>query len=311
MGKQKGWRPLTLDEQQEIIQRYQEDSETTLKALSEAYKRTPLTIRNVLTDAGVAIRNQTLNTPIELRLQDALKSAGIGFITQPLLLGRYLADILISQAPIVIEADGWQHNRPEVRAKDARRDAALAAAGYRTFRFTGTEINADAVRCIRSVIDACGLVPDKEPVFDIRLEFGGESHWHWKGGLREFTCDVCGEKFTAQPKHRPGPNYYCSSRCYGDAKRGKPQSPELIAKRAAGQTGIKRGALSAEAKAKMGAGVSAALKGRPKSPEHVAKVAAANRGKVRSPETRAKISATLKARNAKSDQDIVRAHVRA
>lgn len=300
MGKQGGRRRLTSDERQEIVRRYQEDDEVTLKVLSEVYQRTPLTIRNVLKDAGITIRNQTLNTPIELRLQDALKAAGIGFTTQPLLLGRYLADILISQVPIIIEADGWQHNRPEVRAKDVRRDADLLAAGYRTFRFTGTEINADAVKCIQSVIDACGLVPDTEPVFDIRLEFGGESHWHWKGGLREFTCDVCGEKFMAQPKHRPGPNYYCSSRCYGDAKRGKPQSPELIAKRAAGQTGIKRGPLSAEAKAKMGAGVSAALKGKPKSPEHVAKVAAALRGRQVSAETRAKISATLKQRNAAS-----------
>lgn len=240
----------------------------------------------------------TVNTAIERRMQDALKAAGIGFSTQSVLLGTYLVDIEIHQAPIVIEADGQIHTLPLQKAKDAERDTALVAAGYQVFRFTGSEINTDAAVCVQRVVDACGLAPDKEPVFNIRTAFAGSSHPNWKGGKQEFTCEACGAIFLAQPKHRTGRHAYCTSRCAGEGNRGTARSAEVRAKISAGNKGQKRGPLSAEHKAKMGAGVSAALKGKPKSAEHAAKVGAANRGKVRSPETRAKISASLKRRNA-------------
>jgi very-short-patch-repair endonuclease len=251
------------------------------------------------------------NTPIERRMQDALKVARIGFRTQRLLLDHYLVDILINQAPVVIEADGAVHRFPLQMAKDELRDAALTEAGYRVFRFTGTEINHDATACVQRLIKACGLTPDAEPVYDIRTSFTGEDHPLWKGGKQEYTCATCGEKFLAQPKHRKAERAYCNPKCAAQTRRGKPRDAETVEKIRAGNRGQKRGPLSPETKAKMGAAVSAALKGKPKSAEHVAKVAAANRGRPKSPETRAKISASLKRHNAKSDHEIVRAHVRA
>jgi very-short-patch-repair endonuclease len=116
------------------------------------------------------------NTPIEQRLHDALKYFGIGFRTQKLLLGRHLVDILVNQAPIVIEADGIQHQLRDNAAKDRQRDAELVGVGYRVFRFTGREINHDAVTLIQRVIDECRLVPDENPVYDIRTKFTGEDH---------------------------------------------------------------------------------------------------------------------------------------
>ena len=240
----------------------------------------------------------SLNTPIEQRLHDALKGAGIGFSTQSLLLGSYLVDIELHQAPIVIEADGAIHSLPVQTANDAERDAALTEAGYRVFRFTGREINTDAVACIRQVVGACGVVPDKDPVYEIRTKFAGEQHPRWKGGKQEFTCDYCGAVFLAQPAHRPGPKFYCTIQHANADRAGKPMPAEQRAKISEGLTGRKRKPFTAEHRANLGASVSAALKGKPKSPEHVAKVAAANRGKPKSAETRAKISATLKQRNA-------------
>jgi very-short-patch-repair endonuclease len=251
---------------------------------------------------SLARESPAVHTAIERRLQDALKVAGVGFRTQSLLLGRYLVDIELHQAPIVIEADGATHTLPRQKAKDASRDAALSAAGYRVFRFTGSKINADAAACVQQVVRACGLVPDEAPVYEIRTRFAGPNHPHWKGGKRDYTCEACGTVFQAQPKHRTSAHVYCSRQCAGDAKRGQLHTPEHRAKISASLTGQKRGPMSAETKAKLGAAVSAALKGKPKSPEHVAKVAAANRGKSRSAATRAKISATLKQRDpVKSD----------
>lgn len=198
-----------------------------------------------------SMRGPATNTPIEKRLHDALKKAGLGFTAQSLLLGRFLVDIEIRQAPIVIEADGAQHTLRDQKAKDAQRDAALVAAGYRIFRFTGSEINRDATVCVQRVIDACGLVPESAPVTEIRTSFAGELHPRWKGGKREFTCDICGEIFLAQPAHRPGPDYYCTVQCAGAARRGKKLTTEHRAKIGAGMTGNKRGPHTAATRAKI------------------------------------------------------------
>jgi very-short-patch-repair endonuclease len=250
----------------------------TLEGLMAEYRRGKPTIKNVIRDAGVAIRSRgygknrewtpewraahkaatatpefaqksrhallkrlprmrgpATNTAIEQRMHDALKAAGIGFTAQSLLLG-HLVDIELHQAPIVIEADGQQHTLRDQKAKDAARDAQLTDAGYRVFRFTGSEINTDAIACVQCVIDACGLAPDQEPVFNIRTWFSGELHPLWKGGKREYVCESCGATFLAQPKHRTGKHVYCSRRCYGKAK-----------------TGVKLGPMPAEQRAKIGA----------------------------------------------------------
>lgn len=41
---------------------------------------------------------------------------------------------------LVVEIDGGQHERPRTRAEDARRDAALRAAGYAVLRFADVEL---------------------------------------------------------------------------------------------------------------------------------------------------------------------------
>ena len=182
------------------------------------------------------MRGPATNTAIEQRMHDALKTAGIGFTTQSVLLDRYLVDIELHQALIVIEADGAQHTLRIQKAKDAERDAALAVAGYRVFRFTGSEINTDAAACVQRVIDACGLVPDREPVYEIRTRFAGPSHPNWNGGKHEYVCESCGEFFLAQPKHRTGEHVYCSRRCSAKARVGiklGPHSAEHRAKIAA------------------------------------------------------------------------------
>ena len=277
MAKPKGWKPLSLREQQEIITRYTAGERLT--ALAEEYHRGKPALRKILTAAGVTLRprgypkgtiwhdewraahkrgtstpefaeksRQNLlkrlpdmrgpatNTAIERRMHDALKNAGIGFTTQSLLLERYLVDIELHQQRIVIEADGSQHYLTAQRAKDAQRDAILTAAGYWVFRFTGSEINTDAAVCVQRVIDTCGLVPDKEPIYDIRTVFKGEHHHNWKGGKREFTCEICGTVFLAQPAHRPGPHYYCGIKCAGAARRGVPLTTEHRANISAGGT---------------------------------------------------------------------------
>jgi very-short-patch-repair endonuclease len=160
------------------------------------------------------MRGPSANSPLEKFLQAALMKAGIGFSTQRVLLGRYCVDILLHQAPVILEADGAFHHLRE--KQDAERDAALTAAGYRVFRFNGTEINRDAEECVAKVAAACSLTPDTDPVYDIRTGMMGSDNPNWNGGPQTVPCDYCGkpvikDAFNARVMKRK----FCDSKCYG------------------------------------------------------------------------------------------------
>lgn len=306
---------LSDDDKREIVERYAAGA--TQVELAKRFRCRFYTIKDILRDAEVTRKSLTANTPIECRLHDALKATGIGFTTQKRLVGRYVVDISVHQAPVVIEADGARHRSgTQAQERDAARDAAHEAAGYRVFRFSGSEINTDAVKCIQQVVNACGLVPDKDPVYDIRTNFSGADHPRWANRFVQVTCEYCGESFEARAD---GSRRFCSGRHYnlychetgvlkGKPKspehraniaeanrlRARPPSPEARAKMSAARAGkpspMKGRTHSPEARAKIGA----SLTGRKESDETRARKSAARLGKTQDPETRAKISAALK-----------------
>ncbi len=157
------------------------------------------------------MRGPAVNSPIERRLHDALRARGIGFSTHSLLLARYLVDIEIVQVPVIIEADGAQHQLSAQRRRDEIRDAALTAAGYRVHRFTGSEINRDAGACIEQVVNAHGLTADEDPRYLIRTRFAGPTHPRWAGPDVSHVCLRCGATFSTRPNRR---GRYCGLPCY-------------------------------------------------------------------------------------------------
>ena len=66
-------------------------------------------------------------------------------------LEGYVVDFLCPAARLVVEADGPHHDKPEQRAKDAERDAALRAHGFRVLRFSGELILSDLSRVVREI----------------------------------------------------------------------------------------------------------------------------------------------------------------
>jgi len=57
-------------------------------------------------------------------------------------------------AAVLVECDGKDfHSSEEQRAHDARKDAAAALRGYRTIRFAGSQIHADADGCADRVFE--------------------------------------------------------------------------------------------------------------------------------------------------------------
>lgn len=83
------------------------------------------------------------------------------YAQQPMLDGKYRADFLLvakyeyseKRSLIVIECDGHDfHERTkEQAARDRQRDRDMTAAGYKVFRFTGSEIWRDAGGCAAEV----------------------------------------------------------------------------------------------------------------------------------------------------------------
>jgi hypothetical protein len=152
-----------------------------------------------------SMRGPSANSPLE--------KAGLGFSTQRVLLGRYCVDILLQQALVILEADGAIHNLR--KQQDAERDAALAEAGYRVFRFTGSQINRGADQCVAEVIGACGLTPDTDPVTDIRTGMMGPENPNWGGGPVTVTCEQCGAQTTRNAFRTKQKRMFCDSACYG------------------------------------------------------------------------------------------------
>ena len=159
------------------------------------------------------MRGPSANSPLEKLLQAALMKTGLSFSTQRVLLGRYCVDILIGQAPVIIEADGALHHLR--KKQDAERDAALAEAGYRVFRFDGSRINRDAMGCIAEVVSAAGLTPDAEPVADIRTGMMGPENPNWGGGPQAVTCAQCGAEGERNTFQAQWKRTFCNQQCYG------------------------------------------------------------------------------------------------
>lgn len=102
--------------------------------------------------------------PGEENLHDALMRASISFTANAVVLGgRYIADVLVRQRPLIIEADGASHRMPGAAERDAQRTADLEAAGFAVARFTYRQLQDDADGCVASL----GLQAEENPVHEI------------------------------------------------------------------------------------------------------------------------------------------------
>ena len=92
--------------------------------------------------------NRRVMTASEVRLWSALsaRKLGVQFRREVPLLGRYIVDFCAPSVRLVVEVDGACHAAR--RAADARRDAALRAAGYRVLRLEAQLV----MRSLREVV---------------------------------------------------------------------------------------------------------------------------------------------------------------
>jgi very-short-patch-repair endonuclease len=75
-------------------------------------------------------------------------------------IGNYIVDFACPAARLIIEADGGQHSES---AYDSRRDAWLAAQGWRVIRFWNTDILNNEEGVLSAVLAALPPLPNPSP----------------------------------------------------------------------------------------------------------------------------------------------------
>ena len=95
-------------------------------------------------------RHPTLS---EQKLWSRLKSSqlGVGF-RREFVVGRFIADFAAPSRRLILEVDGGYHAR--VAARDARRDRALARAGWRVLRLDAALVMTDIEAAVQRVREA-------------------------------------------------------------------------------------------------------------------------------------------------------------
>lgn len=114
--------------------------------------------------------------PGEASLHEALKRASISFTANAVVMdGWYIADVLVRQRPLIIEADGVSHHMEGAAEHDARRAADLESAGFTVARFTYRQLRDDADGCVASL----GLRAEESPVYEIRSHGAAMNQCRW------------------------------------------------------------------------------------------------------------------------------------
>jgi very-short-patch-repair endonuclease len=95
-------------------------------------------------------------TSLDVPVAQVLDALGIKYESQKI-IGRCIVDFYIPDCNLIIEADGWYwHNKPEVKARDKRRDAWLRSKGYWVERICEQKIKADVDTTVIEALEPNG-----------------------------------------------------------------------------------------------------------------------------------------------------------
>ncbi len=89
----------------------------------------------------------------EAKLWSRLKGSQLGVaFRREFVVGRFIVDLCAPSRRLVVEVDGGYHAR--IAARDARRDRALARAGWRVLRLDAELVVADIEAAVQRVREA-------------------------------------------------------------------------------------------------------------------------------------------------------------
>ena len=88
-----------------------------------------------------AVKNKRNPTEAESVMWEMLRKKQLGVIfRRQYIIGEFIVDFVCLSKQLVVEVDGKYHDLPEQQKADVLREQCLLALGYRTIRFTNSEI---------------------------------------------------------------------------------------------------------------------------------------------------------------------------
>ena len=118
---------------------------------------------------------------------------GIGFRRQTP-IGNYIVDFVCFSAKLVIELDGETHDFEERQKADQRRDAFLAAEGFRVLRFTNEQVMSNLEGVVEAIREATAFGASGSPP-SLTLPHKGGGNGEDGASVTETTNNIRG----AQP----------------------------------------------------------------------------------------------------------------
>lgn len=85
-------------------------------------------------------------------------------------VGPFIADFVCHAAKLIVELDGGQHFEATHELRDSRRDAFLASAGFRVFRFS----NHDVMSNVQGVLEMIASAIEETPSLTLPRKRGRE-----------------------------------------------------------------------------------------------------------------------------------------
>ncbi|HSZ52264.1 MAG TPA: DUF559 domain-containing protein [Caulobacteraceae bacterium] len=110
-----------------------------------------------MTERARELRKRLTRQEVRLWLYlRTLRAEGFHFRRQAPLMGFY-SDFVGFRSRLVIEADGWQHDKGPQSEHDAMRNAILAKSGFRTLRFSNDAIDREFDGVVEAIRSALGI----------------------------------------------------------------------------------------------------------------------------------------------------------
>ncbi len=117
--------------------------------------------RGILRPNSSRAAGRATQTDQERTLLSAFARLGIkaipGFELEQLPCGRYCPDIFLPEYNLFVEVDGSIHHRPEMKAREPQRDAAIRAEGFHLVRVTNAQVEKDPDAIVRKILPALPL----------------------------------------------------------------------------------------------------------------------------------------------------------
>ncbi len=156
-GWNKGHRKISAKEEQ--LRYLYEVEGLSIAAIAKRLGASQSTMHRRMLELGIERKKLHFSMPrettIETLMYQELERRGVTFVKQQVVDGLWVVDALIPGARLVIECDGeYWHARPDMAARDRRKDRYLSSRGYKVLRFPEAAIRAEVCGCVQRVVDS-------------------------------------------------------------------------------------------------------------------------------------------------------------